>query len=196
MRILSVVGPRTLRSELESKVQRHPNRTWIIFESVDGSVVQVTFGDFQRRATQAAHVLSELGLAEHHRDDRMLAGQQSKAGRRHAGAEAAHVVEQAGTQVVTGLGQVDRLEPGDTLFFHCNTLHRSDQNRSDRRRWTFLCCYNAVSNDTYTKDDDRYYVPLDKVRDDAIKQAGLKFAKDNQEHFAIKAFVPEVKKAS
>jgi ectoine hydroxylase-related dioxygenase (phytanoyl-CoA dioxygenase family) len=30
------------------------------------------------------------------------------------------------------------LAPGDAVIFHGNTLHRSDQNRSDRRRWTFL----------------------------------------------------------
>ncbi len=87
------------------------------------------------------------------------------------------------------------LEPGDAVVFHGNTLHRSDQNRSDQRRWTFLCCYNAVSNDTFKKDDDRYYVPLDKVGDDAIKQAGLKFATGNQEHFTSKPYVPAVKKA-
>ena len=60
------------------------------------------------------------------------------------------------------------LDPGDVVVFHGNTLHRSDQNRSDKRRWTLLCCYNAVSNDTVTKDDDCYYVPLDKVEDNAI----------------------------
>ena len=35
------------------------------------------------------------------------------------------------------------MEMGDVLFFHCNTLHRSDQNRSDDRRWTLICCYNG-----------------------------------------------------
>ena len=62
MRTLSVVGPRTLASELRSKVQRHPNRTWLIYEANDGSVVQVTFGDFERRARQAADVLRSLGV--------------------------------------------------------------------------------------------------------------------------------------
>ncbi|MGI9410829.1 MAG: phytanoyl-CoA dioxygenase family protein [Hyphomicrobiaceae bacterium] len=88
------------------------------------------------------------------------------------------------------------LEPGDAVVFHCNTLHRSDQNRSENRRWTFLCCYNAVSNDTFKKDDDRYYVPLDKVDDSAIKAAGLKFSSDDQEHFASKPYVPDAAKAS
>ena len=88
------------------------------------------------------------------------------------------------------------LDPGDVLIFHSNTLHRSDQNLSPNRRWTLLVCYNAVSNDTITKVDDRYYVPLDKVGDDAILAAGLKFAAGDDEHFTSQAFVPEAKKAS
>jgi ectoine hydroxylase len=88
------------------------------------------------------------------------------------------------------------LEPGDAVIFHGNTLHRSDQNRSDRRRWTFLCCYNAVSNDTFKKDDDRYYVPLEKVDDGAILRAGLKFADPTAEHFTSKPYVPKVKAAT
>ena len=88
------------------------------------------------------------------------------------------------------------LDPGDVLIFHSNTLHRSDQNLSPNRRWTLLVCYNAVSNDTITKVDDRYYVPLDKVGDDAILASGLKFAAGDDEHFTSQAFVPEAKKAS
>jgi ectoine hydroxylase len=89
------------------------------------------------------------------------------------------------------------LEPGDAVVFHGNTLHRSDQNQSDKRRWMLLCCYNAISNDTVTKDDDRYYVPLEKVDDGAIKAAGLKLSgTDNQEHFTSKPYVPNVEKAS
>ena len=32
------------------------------------------------------------------------------------------------------------MEPGDALFFHCNLLHRSDQNRSANARWSLICC--------------------------------------------------------
>jgi hypothetical protein len=53
-----------------------------------------------------------------------------------------------------------------------------------------------VSNDTFKRDDDRYYVPLEKVSDDAIKTAGLRFASVHQEHFTSKPFVPKVKAAS
>ena len=52
------------------------------------------------------------------------------------------------------------LDPGDAVFFHCNTFHRSDQNLSERRRWTLIICYNRVDNDTWKRGDDRYYVPL------------------------------------
>jgi ectoine hydroxylase-related dioxygenase (phytanoyl-CoA dioxygenase family) len=88
------------------------------------------------------------------------------------------------------------LEPGDAVVFHANTLHRSDQNRSADRRWTFMCCYSGISNDPYKKDDDRYFVPLDKVPDAAIKQAGLRFASGDTEHFTSRPYVPEVKSAS
>lgn len=83
------------------------------------------------------------------------------------------------------------LDPGDVLIFHCNTLHRSDQNRSPKRRWTLLVAYNAISNDALVREDDRSYVPLAKVDDGAIKRAGLRFAKGEEEHFAEKAFVPK-----
>jgi ectoine hydroxylase-related dioxygenase (phytanoyl-CoA dioxygenase family) len=85
------------------------------------------------------------------------------------------------------------LDPGDVLIFHSNAIHRSDANRSPNRRWTLLVCYNRVDNDTVTRDDDRYYVPLARVDDDAIRRAGLKFADGSgQEHFASKPFVPKV----
>ncbi len=89
------------------------------------------------------------------------------------------------------------LDPGDVLIFHCNAIHRSDQNRSASRRWTLLICYNRVDNDTITRADDRYFVPLDKVDDDALKRTGLQFsAGTDQEHFASKPYVPDLRKAS
>ena len=89
------------------------------------------------------------------------------------------------------------LDPGDALIFHCNAIHRSDANRSDQRRWTLLVCYNREDNDTLTRTDDRYFVPLDVVDDDAIRRAGLKFAGgDNAEHFTRKPYVPDLRKAA
>lgn len=68
------------------------------------------------------------------------------------------------------------MEPGDVLFFHCNTLHRSDQNRSGDRRWTLICCYNARSNDPYREHHHPRYTPIGKVPNARIKEAGLRFA--------------------
>src|SRR5579871_4878197 len=87
------------------------------------------------------------------------------------------------------------LEPGDAVIFHCNTLHQSAQNRSPNRRWTFLACYNRVDNDTVVRDHGRYYVPLDKVPDDAIKKAGLTFA-SGAEDFTSRPFVPKVRESA
>jgi hypothetical protein len=66
------------------------------------------------------------------------------------------------------------MEPGDTLFFHANLLHRSDQNRSDKPRWSMICCYNAARNDPYKEAHHPRYTPLHKVPDSAILEAGKK----------------------
>jgi ectoine hydroxylase-related dioxygenase (phytanoyl-CoA dioxygenase family) len=66
------------------------------------------------------------------------------------------------------------MEPGDTLFFHCNLLHRSDQNHSDNPRWSMICCYNAARNDPYKESHHPRYTQLHKVPDSAIKETGLR----------------------
>lgn len=66
------------------------------------------------------------------------------------------------------------MEPGDTLFFHSNTLHRSDQNRSDNPRWSMICCYNTAHNDPYKESHHPRYTPLHKVDDSSIKALGAK----------------------
>ncbi|MSQ65839.1 MAG: phytanoyl-CoA dioxygenase family protein [Limnohabitans sp.] len=75
------------------------------------------------------------------------------------------------------------MEPGDGLFFHANVMHRSDQNRSPNRRWTVLFCYNAARNNPFIAHHHPFYTPLDKVSDDAIKQAGMKFSGTGQDAF-------------
>ena len=101
-------------------------------------------------------------------------------------------VEQALKQLETVYAE---MEPGDGLFFHCNTLHRSDQNRSPNRRRTVLFCYNAARNNPYVQHHHPFYTPLEKVSDSAIKEAGLKFASGTGDAF-LKTFVnpPELKK--
>ena len=60
------------------------------------------------------------------------------------------------------------LEPGDTLFFHCNLLHKSNQNKSDHPRWSMISAYNAMSNQPWEENEAIYY-PLNRVDDDAIE---------------------------
>lgn len=72
------------------------------------------------------------------------------------------------------------MDAGDVLFFHSNLLHRSDQNRSDKPRWSMICCYNAARNDPYKEAHHPRYTPLSKVPDSAIREAGLRrFADTN-----------------
>ena len=65
------------------------------------------------------------------------------------------------------------MNPGDALFFHANTLHRSDQNNSDNPRWSMICCYNAKANDPYKDSHHPRYTPLSVVPDEAILAGGV-----------------------
>ena len=71
------------------------------------------------------------------------------------------------------------MNPGDALFFHCNILHRSDQNNSDHDRWALICCYNAARNNPFRETHHPSYTPLEKVDDDAILKTGLKRFEDD-----------------
>lgn len=66
------------------------------------------------------------------------------------------------------------MDPGDTIFFHSNLLHRSDQNKSPNSRWSLICCYNAASNDPYKESHHPRYTKLHKVKDTEIKKVGMK----------------------
>jgi ectoine hydroxylase-related dioxygenase (phytanoyl-CoA dioxygenase family) len=62
---------------------------------------------------------------------------------------------QAGADMARVQAAMQRLElvycemkPGAALFFHSNLLHRSDQNRSPRSRWSLIACYAAAQNPT------------------------------------------------
>ena len=72
------------------------------------------------------------------------------------------------------------MEPGDTLFFHANLLHRSDQNRSENPRWSMICCYNAARNNPYKESHHPCYTPLVKVPDAEIRNAGRKRFADSK----------------
>ncbi|MDZ4799805.1 MAG: phytanoyl-CoA dioxygenase family protein [Bryobacteraceae bacterium] len=66
------------------------------------------------------------------------------------------------------------MEPGDTVFFDANLLHRSDQNKSENPRWSMICCYNAARNDPYKESHHPRYTPLSVVPDSAIREAGAR----------------------
>jgi ectoine hydroxylase-related dioxygenase (phytanoyl-CoA dioxygenase family) len=66
------------------------------------------------------------------------------------------------------------MDPGDAMFFDCNILHRSDQNKSDHPRWSLICCYNAARNNPYKESQHASYTPLKKVGANAIKDGAIK----------------------
>ena len=66
------------------------------------------------------------------------------------------------------------LDPGSAIFFDCNLLHRSDQNRSDQPRWAFIGCYNARHNDPYKESRHPQYSPLETWADSRVQEVGLR----------------------
>lgn len=64
------------------------------------------------------------------------------------------------------------MQPGTALFFHCNLLHRSDQNRSSSPRWSLISCYNAAGNPCQAKLNHPSYERLEKWPDSRIKEIG------------------------
>jgi ectoine hydroxylase len=64
------------------------------------------------------------------------------------------------------------LEPGSAIFFHCNLLHCSAQNKSANPRWAFICCYNAKRNNPYIDSRHPRYTPMQTLPDEAVKEVG------------------------
>lgn len=62
--------------------------------------------------------------------------------------------------------------PGSAVFFHCNLLHRSDQNTSDRPRWAFICCYNTRGNSPYRETRHPSYAPMPHWPDERVAEVG------------------------
>lgn len=67
--------------------------------------------------------------------------------------------------------QYVEMEPGDTLFFHSNLLHRSDMNRSNNPRWSLITAYNLTSNKPIKSDNTSSYQPIDIVPNTAILES-------------------------
>ena len=60
------------------------------------------------------------------------------------------------------------MNPGDTLFFHSNLLHRSDRNNSSGPRWSLISAYNRINNKPFKGDNKSSYTAITKVHDSAI----------------------------
>jgi ectoine hydroxylase-related dioxygenase (phytanoyl-CoA dioxygenase family) len=60
------------------------------------------------------------------------------------------------------------MTPGAVLFFHCNLLHASGPNDSDRHRRAFIICYNALGNPQITETKTSEQRPCPVSADDAI----------------------------
>jgi len=74
------------------------------------------------------------------------------------------------------------MDPGDGLFFHSNLLHRSDANRSERSRWSLICCYNMATNNPVIEHHHPQYTPLSKVPDSALLEMGMKFSEEERSY--------------
>jgi crotonobetaine/carnitine-CoA ligase len=64
---LTIADGRTLSGELERCAASHPDRTWLIYETIDGAVTTYTYGQFRHRVNATARVLHELGLGAGHK---------------------------------------------------------------------------------------------------------------------------------
>ena len=71
------------------------------------------------------------------------------------------------------------IEPGDTLFFHSNTLHRSDQNTSDTPGGpALLLQYQAQQS--LQKSHHPFYEPIDRLPDNVIREMGATLFDDTE----------------
>ncbi|MBC7902034.1 MAG: phytanoyl-CoA dioxygenase family protein [Gemmatimonadaceae bacterium] len=64
------------------------------------------------------------------------------------------------------------LEPGDTLFFHSNILHRSAANTSDKSRWSIISAYNLSYNIPFREKNLSCIQPIQKVSDSNLLESG------------------------
>ncbi|MFD1145483.1 phytanoyl-CoA dioxygenase family protein [Larkinella insperata] len=76
------------------------------------------------------------------------------------------------------------MAPGDTAFFHCNTLHASAANLSDQPRWSIITAYNLASNKPYKDVHESSYTPIEPFTGDLLaeEEAGI----SNDADFLIK----------
>jgi ectoine hydroxylase-related dioxygenase (phytanoyl-CoA dioxygenase family) len=76
------------------------------------------------------------------------------------------------------------MQPGDTLFFHSNLLHRSDANFSDTPRWSLISAYNLVSNKPYKSNNTSSTTPIQMVDDGQLLTSNVFGKKENAKFFS------------
>lgn len=64
------------------------------------------------------------------------------------------------------------MEAGDTLFFHSNTIHRSDANLSDSPRWSLISAYNLITNKPYKGNYPSATEAINTVSDSVLIESG------------------------
>jgi ectoine hydroxylase-related dioxygenase (phytanoyl-CoA dioxygenase family) len=62
------------------------------------------------------------------------------------------------------------MEAGDTAFFHCNTLHASAANLSDKPRWSIITAYNLASNKPYKDVHTSSYTPVEPFTGNLLEE--------------------------
>lgn len=77
------------------------------------------------------------------------------------------------------------MEAGDTLFFHSNTLHRSDANLSDAPRWSLISAYNLITNKPYKGNYPSASEAIHTVNDQTLLTANSEGIRENA-NFLVK----------
>jgi crotonobetaine/carnitine-CoA ligase len=60
--VLTIAHARTLNWELDRRVQQHPDKSWLIFQPIDGEALTLTYAEFAEQVNRAANALMRLGV--------------------------------------------------------------------------------------------------------------------------------------
>ena len=101
-------------------------------------------------------------------DDEEVSGSSGSAQQHGADPQRVQLAQAAGYQRL-----YCELDPGDAIFFHCNTLHRSDAIRpGGDPRWALICCYNTKHNLVDDNPGHPSFRPLEIWDDSRVLQLG------------------------
>ncbi len=62
------------------------------------------------------------------------------------------------------------MNPGNTAFFHCDTLHASAANLSNNSRWSIITAYNLASNKPYKDVHESSYTPVEPYKGNLLDE--------------------------